>query len=289
MTLAALLSLPGLASADVQECRVLNGKMTCEMVRPGRRLHVSSQPRQMFLGKVTNVLDHETLQVETDGKTVRVRPVIHSAWAISAAEVRVVCLNRMVAVYIRQADTDTVLADVLLDNVENLSTVLAQATRESPAAGVFRTQQVEKKAREQAEVHARRAAAVSAPVASVEGTPTPSIPPMWLFREYRSAALPGVILEGVTTRSFGSHGHSLEGTLRNRTSIPLVFIKLTLEWQNHGTVSDTTTTYAVTSEPLPPGGAKMFQTLTSAQANDYRILLSIPGMSQPIVFTPELR
>jgi hypothetical protein len=149
LMLTLAMSLAGLASADIQECRVLNGKMTCEMLRADQRPPVASQARQMFLGKVTNVLDHETLQVETDGRVVRVRPVINSAWTISAAEMRLICMGKMVGVYVRQADAQIVLADVLLDNTQNLSTVLAQATRESPAAVAFREQQAKKKAHEQ--------------------------------------------------------------------------------------------------------------------------------------------
>jgi len=157
LTLTLALSLAGVASADVQECRVLNGKMTCEMVRTGQRLPVTSQPRQMFLGKVTNVLDHETLQVETEGKTVLVRPVINRRWTISAEELRVVCLGKTVGVYVRQADAQALLADVLLNNTDNLSTVLAQVTRESPAADAARQQQAVQEAREQAAEDTRKA------------------------------------------------------------------------------------------------------------------------------------
>jgi len=168
ITLTLALSLAGVASADVQECRVLNGKMTCEMVRTGQRLPVTSQPRQMFLGKVTNVLDHETLQVETEGKTVLVRPVINRRWAISAEELRVVCLGKTVGVYVRQADAQALLADVLLDNTDNLSTVLAQVTRESPAADAVRQQHAVHEAREKAAEDKRKADMQARQVATQE-------------------------------------------------------------------------------------------------------------------------
>jgi len=111
----------------------------------------------MFLGKVTNVLDHETLQVETEGKTVLVRPVINRRWAISTEELRVVCLGKTVGVYVRQADAQALIADVLLNNTDNLSTVLAQVTRESPAADAVRQQQALHEAREKAAEDKRKA------------------------------------------------------------------------------------------------------------------------------------
>lgn len=119
--------------------------------------------------------------------------------------------------------------------------------------------------------------------------PAPSIPPMWLFREYRSADLPGVTLEGVTTRSFGVQGHSIEGTLRNGSTRPLRWIKLTFVWQYYGTISDTSLTYAVSDEPLLPGMATRFQAFTSANANDYYVRLLMPDALSPITFTPERR
>jgi endonuclease YncB( thermonuclease family) len=124
---------PILVYAEIQECvNRGEGKITCPPLSSSSRAVTpqAAQP-QSFTGRVTQILDHRTLEVTSQGTTMRIhiRPVEDT----SKEDLAAIALHQDVIGNIRNIDADGLpIADVALRNGENLREALRQRQRQKP-------------------------------------------------------------------------------------------------------------------------------------------------------------